>query len=151
MYHDEYDDIALLAERLRLGIPLRGFDGREIPLRDRLGRPVLAIESAIELLESAVVRLDPATARSQFDTVFARAADVETAAIADGADDTVVVAKVVAVLVSAAVRANVVARSGDASPSDLNRATLGWYQVSQMRRQELLAADRSLGEVGRIA
>ena len=34
---DATDDLPLIAERLRLGLPLRGFDGREIPLRTPAG------------------------------------------------------------------------------------------------------------------
>lgn len=45
-------------------------------------------------------------------------------------------------LVSAAVRASVIARGPDVSPSAINRATLSWYQMSHLRRSELLAADQ---------
>ena len=51
-------------------------------------------------------------------------------------------AKVTAVLVSAAVRASVIARGSDVSPSAINRATLSWYEMSHLRRSELLAADQ---------
>ena len=50
----------------------------------------------------------------------------------------VIVAKVTAVLVSAAVRASVIARGPDVSPSAINRATLSWYEMSHLRRRELL-------------
>ena len=51
-----------------------------------------------------------------------------------------IAAKVIAVLVSAAVRASVIARGPDSSPSALNRATLSWYEMSHLRRRELLDA-----------
>ena len=57
-----------------------------------------------------------------------------------GDPPTVIAAKVTAVLVSAAVRASVIARGPDISPSALNRATLSWYEMSQLRRRELLDA-----------
>ena len=50
------------------------------------------------------------------------------------------------VFVSAAVRASVIARASHASPSDINRATLSWYEVSQLRRRELLDADLAARE-----
>ena len=53
----------------------------------------------------------------------------------------VIAAKVTAVLVSAAVRASVIARSPDVSPSAMNRATLSWYEMSHLRRRELLMAE----------
>ena len=46
------DDLPLLAERLRLGLPLRGFDGREIPLYDADGQ-----ESKAERERAAAERL----------------------------------------------------------------------------------------------
>jgi hypothetical protein len=42
--------------------------------------------------------------------------------------------------VSAAVRASVIARGPDVSPSAINRATLSWYELSHLRRRELLNA-----------
>jgi hypothetical protein len=77
-------------------------------------------------------------------TVLARAGAVESAACLAGDPQTVIAAKVTAVLVSAAVRASVIARGPDVSPSAMNRATLSWYEMSQLRRRELLdAAARS--------
>ena len=70
----------------------------------------------------------------------ARAGAVEAAACLAGDPPTVVAAKVTAVLVSAAVRATVIARGPDVSPSAMNRATLSWYEMSHLRRRELLDA-----------
>ena len=55
-----------------------------------------------------------------------------------GDSPSVIAAKVTAVLVSAAVRASVLARGNDKSPSAINRATLSWYEMSHLRRRELL-------------
>ena len=48
-------------------------------------------------------------------------------------------ARITGVLVSAAVRADLIARQGFASPSELNRATLAWYQLHHLRRAALLS------------
>lgn len=141
MHHDAYDDLQLLADRLRLGIPLRGFDGREIPLRDRFGRPIDPIQGARELLDSGAALLGPADAAVFTDDTLARAREVEAAACLEGADESGVTARLAAVFVSAAVRASVIARECHASPSVINRATLSWYELSQLRRRELLDAD----------
>jgi hypothetical protein len=141
VHHDAADDLQLLADRLRLGIPLRGFDGREIPLRDRFGRPIEPIQGARELLDSGVALLDPVEAGRFADETLARARQVEAAACVDGVDEPGLTARVAAVFVSAAVRASVIARERHASPSVINRATLSWYEMSQLRRRELLDAD----------
>ena len=65
---------------------------------------------------------------------------MESAACAAGDPPAVIAAKVTAVLVSAAVRATVIARGTDVSPSAMNRATLSWYELSHLRRRELLSA-----------
>ena len=51
--HFAPDDLSLLAERLRLGLPLRGFDGRDIPIHDPDGSILGATEAAHALLLSA--------------------------------------------------------------------------------------------------
>ena len=140
MHDDAHDDLHLLADRLRLGIPIRGFDGRAIPLRDRFGRPIEPIQAARELLDSGVSLLDPADAADFTDDTLARARQVEAAACHDGVDESGLTARVAAVFVSAAVRASVIAREAFASPSVINRATLSWYEMSQLRRRELLDA-----------
>ena len=46
------DDLNLLAARLKLGLPLQGFDGRDIPLRRPSGEclaPIEAAEAAVDL------------------------------------------------------------------------------------------------------
>ena len=141
MHHDAPDDLRLLADRLRLGVPLRGFDGREIPLRDAFGQPVEPIHAARELLSSGVSLLDDADATEFMADTLARAREVEAAACLDGVDAFGITARVAAVLVSAAVRASVIARHRDVSPSEINRATLSWYEVSQLQRRNLLDAD----------
>jgi hypothetical protein len=141
---DATDDLQLLAERLRLGLPLRGFDGREIPLRSATGECLDAIEAAHALLQSGASLLAADYADAYVMAALARAGAVESAACLAGDAPTVIAAKVTAVMVSAAVRASVIARGPDVSPSAMNRATLSWYEMSQLRRRELLdAAARS--------
>jgi trans-2-enoyl-CoA reductase len=48
-----------------------------------------------------------------------------------------ITARVAAVLVSAAVRARVIAGQHDVSPSEINRATLSWYQLHQLQGKAL--------------
>jgi hypothetical protein len=134
------DDLPLIAERLRLGLPLCGFDGREIPLRDSDGELLGATEAAHALLLSAASLLEREYGDAFVFAALARAGDVEAAATMAGEPHTVIAAKVTAVLVSAAVRASVIARGPDTSPSALNRATLSWYEMSRLRRRELLDA-----------
>jgi DNA-binding transcriptional regulator YdaS (Cro superfamily) len=138
MHHDAPDDLPLIAERLRLGLPLRGFDGREIPLRNNEGVDLDATDAAHALLLSAASLLSAEYADAYVFTALARAGEVEAAASLAGDPPTVIVAKVTAVLVSAAVRASVIARGPDVSPSAINRATLSWYELSHLRRRELL-------------
>jgi hypothetical protein len=140
MFPDATDDLQLLAERLRLGLPLRGFDGREIPLRTVTGECLDAVEAANALLLSGASLLSADYADAYVMAVLARAEAVESAACLAGDPQIVIAAKVTAVLVSAAVRASVIARGPDVSPSAMNRATLSWYEMSQLRRRELLDA-----------
>jgi hypothetical protein len=139
------DDLTLLASRLKLGLPLQGFDGRDIPLRRPTGECVDPIDAAESLLLSAVALMPCDEAEAYLATVSDRAATIEAGAYAAGEAPAVVVARVTAVLVSGAVRASVLARRTDACPSDLNRATLSWYERSDLRRREVLdAADGSV-------
>ena len=140
MHHDAANDLPLLAERLRLGLPLRGFDGREIPLRNADGANLDATEAAHVLLLSGASLLSAEYAEAYVFAAIARAGEVEAAACAAGESPAVIAAKVTAVLVSAAVRASVIARGPEVSPSALNRATLSWYELSHLRRRELLDA-----------
>ena len=132
------DDLPLLAERLRLGLPLHGFDGREIPLRTEMGESLCATEAAHALLLSGASLLSAEYADAFVFQAIARAGRVEVAARMAGESPGVIAAKVTAVLVSAAVRASVLARGPDVSPSAMNRATLSWYELSHLRRRELL-------------
>ena len=136
------DDLTLLAARLKLGLPLRGFDGREIPLRCESGEYLSPIEAAHALLRSGASLLSADEAETYVATVADRAATIEAAAYAAGESPAIVVARVTAVLVSGAVRASVLARRSDACPGDLNRATLSWYERSELRRRELLDAEQ---------
>ena len=136
------DDLTLLAARLKLGLPLQGFDGREIPLRGASGECLGPINAAEALLLSAASLLPCHDAEVHIATVAERAAAIEAAAYAAGEPAAVVVARVTAVLVSGAVRASVLATRIDACPSDLNRATLSWYERSELRRREVLDAVR---------
>ena len=140
MRRHEPSDLYVLADRFRLGIPDRGFDGRLIPLRDEDGSCVSSVAAARILLESAIAALDPMDAVAFRAAVLERAWDVEMAAISDGVSPDGVEARITAVLVSAAVRANVLARGDDVSPSGVNRATLSWYDRSRLRSAELLSA-----------
>jgi hypothetical protein len=141
MYPAPDDDLSLLAARLKLGLPLRGFDGREIPLRSDAGECLGPIDAAHLLLRSGASLLPPDEADEFMATVCDRAQAIETAACVAGEAPAVVAARVTAVLVSGAVRASVLARGHDISPTAINRATLSWYQVSDLRRRELLDAD----------
>jgi DNA-binding transcriptional regulator YdaS (Cro superfamily) len=141
MHPDATDDLPLLAERLRLGLPLRGFDGREIPLRNSLGMNLDATEAAHALLLSGASLLSAEYADAFVFAALARAGEVEAAACLAGEAPSVIAAKVTAVLVSAAVRASVIARGPDVSPTAINRATMSWYELSHLRRRELLMAD----------
>jgi hypothetical protein len=132
------DDLPLLAERLRLGLPLRGFDGREIPLRTDLGDSLCATEAAHALLLSGASLLSADYADAFVFEALARAGRIEAAARLANESPNVIAAKVTAVLVSAAVRASVIARGPDVSPSAMNRATLCWYELSHLRRREIL-------------
>lgn len=143
------DDLTLITDRLRLGLPLRGFDGRDIPLYDTDGSELDPIDAAHMLLLSGAGLLPSDECDAFVDAAIARAQGVEAASFAAGDSPAMVAAKVTAVLVSAAVRATACARGRDVSPSALNRATLAWYEVHEMRRRELIQAsiaaeDRSL-------
>ena len=147
MHADAPDDLPLLAERLRLGLPLRGFDGRDIPLRTTDGANLCATEAAHALLLSGASLLPAEFADAFVCAAIARAGEIESAARMAGETPAIITAKVTAVLVSAAVRASVIARGADRSPSAINRATLSWYELSHLRRRELLDATFfSLGE-----
>ena len=136
--HTASNDLPLIAERLRLGLPLRGFDGREIPLRTADGETLAATEAAHALLLSGASLLTRDYADAFVFAALARAGEVESAACLAGESPNVIAAKVTAVMVSAAVRASVIARGHDVSPSAINRATLSWYELSHLRRRELL-------------
>ncbi len=141
MPHDAHDDLHLLADRLRLGVPMRGFDGREIPLRDASGAPIAPVQAARQLLASGVALLPSDHGAEFMDDTLARARDVEKTACQDGVDAFGITARVAAVLVSAAVRASLIARQCNVSPSEINRATLSWYEMSQLQRRTLLDAE----------
>jgi hypothetical protein len=136
--HPATDDLPLLAERPRLGLAAR-FDGREI-LPDRHRRMPRGHRCGPRALLSGASLLSADYADAYVMAVLARAGAVESAACLAGDPQTVIAAKVTAVLVSAAVRASVIARGPDVSPSAMNRATLSWYEMSQLRRRELLDA-----------
>jgi hypothetical protein len=133
-------DLYLLADRLRQGIPDRGFDGRPIPIRHADGTVVDRLDAARLLLDSGVALLDPADAEIFRRAALERAHQVELAAATDGIEPRAIDARVMAVLVSAAVRAHVLARGTDISPSAVNRETLSWYDRGRLRSIELVAA-----------
>lgn len=141
MFRTADDDLSLLAARFTLGLSLRGFDGREIPLRSESGECLGPIDAAHALLRSAASLLPADEADAFIASVCERAETIEAAACVAGETPAVVTARVTAVLVSGAVRASVLVRGHDISPSAINRATLSWYQVSDLRRLELLDAE----------
>lgn len=93
------------------------------------------------LLQSGASLLPADEAETFIESVYERADAIEAGSRLSGDSPAVVTARVTAVLVSGAVRASVLARGHDISPSAINRATLSWYQVSDMRRRELLNAE----------
>ena len=133
------DDLDLLVTRLRLGIPLEGFDHQPIPLRHPDGGEVAPQEAAQALLESAAGLLGP-DRDDYLESVIWRARAVEMDALVAGESPAIAAAKATSVLVSAAVRASVQATTVAASPTVLNQATLAWYQVHSDRRRHLLDA-----------
>ena len=139
MHPEPPDDVLILAERFQLGIPLLGLDGAPIPLRDERGRPYSPIEAALLLLESSLHALETDVARIYLDTIIDRAILVEDEGIAAGLHGIALDRRIAGVIVSAAVRADLIGRHGEVSPSDLNRATLDWYQVHHARRAALLS------------
>jgi hypothetical protein len=138
------DDLSLLASRLRLGIPLTGFDGREIPLCDASGRELDPIEAAHELLRSGACLLPPDEAGILLDATLRRAQRIEAASCIAGDPMHLVTARVTGVLVSAAIRATVMARTREASPTDLNQATLQWFYRHDLLRRQMLDADAAM-------
>jgi hypothetical protein len=133
------DDVLILAERFQLGIPLHGLDGRPIPLRDEQGRAFGPVEAALLLLESSLGGLDEDVAEAYRSTAIGRAILIEDEGLADGLRGIDLDRRISGVFVSAAVRADMIRRHGEVSPSDLNHATLEWYRVHQVRRATLLA------------
>ena len=141
MHPDATDDLPLLAERLRLGLPLRGFDGREIPLRTAAGECLDATDAAHALLLSGASLLSAEYADAYVFAALARAGAVESAACAGRRS----------ARPSSPPRS---LRSSSAPPSGrpsslaarmsararMNRATLSWYEMSHLRRRELLDA-----------
>lgn len=142
MAHIADDDLDNLATRLRLGIPLTGFDGMAIPLCHPDGREVDPMEAALLLLRSSVASLGT-DGDDYLECALWRARAIEAEAIVAGETSAIATAKATAVLVCAAVRAAVLTDTCTASPSDLNRATLTWYQVHDEQRRRLLDAHAS--------
>jgi hypothetical protein len=138
------DDLDLLATRLRLGIPLEGFDGRPIPLRHPDGEEVDPVEAARQLLDSAAALLPPVESVPFVERALGRARDIDAACLIGGESAALATARVAGVLVSAAVRASILARAAHASPADLNRATLAWYEVHDQHHRQLRDANALL-------
>lgn len=140
MPRDATTVLTLLVDRLRLGIPLAGFDGAAIPMIDADGRVVDPIEAAEILLRTSVARLPAGDAEPFVARAIRRAEAVETNSVVAGEPIDTVVAKVAGVLVSAAVRADALSRQRHASPADLNRATLAWFRAHAYAAYQLLEA-----------
>ena len=111
-----------------------------IPLRTCDGQDLGATEAAHALLLSGASLLPTDYADAFVFQALARAGEVEAAACLAGEAASVITAKVTAVLVSAAVRASILARGPNVSPTEINRATLSWYEMSHLRRRELLGS-----------
>jgi hypothetical protein len=140
MPHDATTVLTLLVDRLRLGIPLAGFDGAAIPMLDGEGRVVEPIEAAEILLRTSAARLPASDAELFVERAIRRAEAVEATSVIAGEPTDAVVAKVAGVLVSAAVRADTLYRQRHASPGDLNRATLAWFRAHEHVAHQLLEA-----------
>ncbi len=140
MLRDATTLLNLLVDRLRLGIPLAGFDGEAIPMLDADGRVVDPIDAAEILLRTSAARLPASDAGPFVERAVRRAATVEATSVIAGEPTDTVVAKVAGVLVSAAVRADALSRQRHASPGDLNRATLAWFRSHQHVAHQLLEA-----------
>jgi hypothetical protein len=136
---DPSDDVLILAERLGLGIPVVGMDGEPIPLRDPDGRPYSPIDAALILLHSALAGLPAEAADPYLAASIERARMVEDEGLLAGLAGLAMDRRIAGVFVSAAVRADLVGRHGEVSPSDLNRATLAWFQVHHVRQAALLS------------
>ena len=105
------DDLPLLAERLRLGLPFAGSTGANPS--GRLGRKPVRHRGGHALLLSGASLLSAEYADAYVLAALARAGAIEAAARLAGEPPNVIAAKVTAVLVSAAVRASVIARGPD--------------------------------------
>jgi hypothetical protein len=140
MLRDATTLLNLLVDRLRLGIPLAGFDGEAIPMLDADGRVVDPIDAAEILLRTSAARLPASDAGPFVERAVHRAATVEATSVIAGEPTDAVVAKVAGVLVSAAVRADTLYHQRHASPGDLNRATLAWFRAHEHVAHQLLEA-----------
>ena len=143
VHHDAHDDLHLLADRLRLGVPLHGFDGREIPLRDAFGAPVAAAPGGPRAARlGRRLLLDPDQATEFMDDTLARAREVETAGVhgrrSTGSGSPPGSPRSWS---APSVRASLLSQSRHVSPSEINRATLSWYEMSQLQRRPLLDAE----------
>ncbi len=138
MLRDATAVLTLLVDRLRLGIPLAGFDGAAIPVVDTEGRVVDPIEAAEILLRTSAARLPAAEAEAFVRRAIRRAEAVEADSVMAGEAPETVIAKVAGVLVSAAVRADAMSRQHHVSPGDLNRATLAWFRAHERVAHQLL-------------
>ena len=80
-----------------------------------------------------------------FDSAIRRAERIEAASCVAGDRAAIVTSRVTGVLVSAAIRATVIARTRDASPTDLNQATLRWYHRHDLLRRQVIDAAAGAG------
>jgi hypothetical protein len=140
MPRDATTVLILLVDRLRLGIPLAGFDGEAIPMIDPEGRVVDPIDAAEILLRTSAAQLPASEAEPFLERAIRRAEAVEANAVIAGEPTDTVVSKVAGVLVSAAVRADALARQRHASPGELNGATLAWFRAHAHAAHQLLEA-----------
>ncbi len=133
------EDLDVLALRLALGLPLRGFDGRDIPLRYRSGHIVEPIEAAVLLMISGASLLpgERAAMFTRQSLILAEAA--ESAARLIG-DTTLVVERTTHALVARAICARVIAAGRRDDEQTLTQAISSWYDVSNWHRAELVRA-----------
>jgi hypothetical protein len=142
---DDVSWLPLLAERLRLGVPLQGFDGDDIPLHYGSGTDVGLIEAAILLLLSATSALQDEYADQFVAATIAEVDAVEREAVASGMDQASIVETVVAILVRAALRADLVGAGHDVDAPTIENAARSWYSLNSIRRQILVAGQSTSG------
>jgi hypothetical protein len=139
---DPTDDHVLMEARLQLGLPLQGFDGRDIPLRYASGKSVRPVEAALMLLESAAAAMSPEQARAYVADALDNAEAIEEAAFHAGASPFEIQARTTRSLVVAALEARSMA-TPNAEGRGIEHVVELWYQVNRWRGVEFRSAWRA--------